>query len=112
MKWNWPEPAGDSTAGPRFIHRCSGSDAFVLASTVKFPPARFAKLNWNEPLFNCTGLTELKLGLNTPSTAPISANRPDGRGRPRWSWVKAEPLVQPSMAGEPGNGGMVGVGPP
>ena len=46
------------------------------------------------------------------STAPMSANAPTTRGKPRWSVVKSVPLSQPSMAGEPGSGGMVCVGPP
>jgi hypothetical protein len=84
------------------LHWLSGNAALVLVKTVKLAPARFVKLNWNEPLPNRVGLIVWKLGLNTPSTAPMSANGPETRNAPRWSLVKVVPLVQPLMAGEPG----------
>ena len=48
------------------------------------------------------------------STAPMSTCEPDRRGKPRWSVVNmpAPESLPRSMAGEPGSGSIVGVGPP
>ena len=38
VNWNWPEPGGVSTTGPRFDHCAKGSAMFVVAWAVKLAP--------------------------------------------------------------------------